>query len=296
MLEAESLKYVLQPWLRGFGQLIFLPYAFAGAMVLSAIAANSPAMFMGAIIGGTVSTIVGWWLGSLEDYADGLFGLNGTLIGIGSIMVIDAGIAVWAWILFMSALSSWVVAWARDHKLTVMTAPFVIITILATVLLPTNIPLVSGLQVVMTDQPSMTGFFTGISQMTFQGNLISAGLILIAFLWHDRFLLIIALGASAVSTIGAMLLVSDSASVMNGVLGFNTILTALAVFSLFEERPALIGCIACIFLSLVLTLLCYWLNLMVFTLPFVLSVWALMCAEKYKLLSYRDRTIEQNQS
>ena len=68
---------------RGVGQVMFQNNALSGSLMLAGILLNSWQMALMAIAGNVVSTLTACLSGySREDIRNGLYGFNGTLVGI----------------------------------------------------------------------------------------------------------------------------------------------------------------------------------------------------------------------
>lgn len=282
-MTADDIRFLLQPWLRGYGQVIFMPHSAVGAALLLAVAMNAPKMALGAVLGGLIASIAGWFVGTLEDYSDGLFGFNGALIGIATVMFFEPTTAIWYWIAIMAAFSAWLMAQARRHRLTIMTAPFISITLLAFVVLPLREQSEQGMQLIAHHQPLFSGLTAGVGQMAFQSSILSAAVIVLALLAIKWQVALVAIAGSAAGVLVAQLAAVPDDIIASGVMSFNTALSAAAVYQLFEQRPPIFISIAAVLLSAVLTLVAYWLGLVVLTSPFVLSIWWLMLMDRIRL-------------
>ena len=68
---------------RGIGQVMFQNNALSGLLMLVGVLLNSWQMALLAIAGNVVSTLAAYFSGySREDIRNGLYGFNGTLVGI----------------------------------------------------------------------------------------------------------------------------------------------------------------------------------------------------------------------
>lgn len=68
---------------RGLGQVMFQNNAVSGLLMLVGIACNSWLLALLALLGNFVGTVTAFFSGySKEDIEDGLYGFNGTLVGI----------------------------------------------------------------------------------------------------------------------------------------------------------------------------------------------------------------------
>ena len=113
---------------RGIGQVMFQNNAFSGLLMLIGIACNSLLLAFLALAGNVASTLMALLVGySKDDIRNGLYGFNGTLVGIaiGVFMKINF-ISIFLLIL-ASCFSAWVTnLFSRQEKLPGFTAPFII--------------------------------------------------------------------------------------------------------------------------------------------------------------------------
>ena len=127
---------------RGIGQVMFQNNAWSGVLMLAGIACNSLYMAGLALLGTVVSTSTARIAGySCEDIRNGLYGFNGTLVGIA--VGVFMNISVWAFMLLIigAALSTWVMRlFQRQRFVPGYTAPFILVTWLLLLLERTVFP------------------------------------------------------------------------------------------------------------------------------------------------------------
>lgn len=103
---------------RGIGQVMFQNNALSGLLMLVGVLLNSWQMALLAIAGNVVSTLAAYFSGySREDIRNGLYGFNGTLVGIAigvfmpitvaSLLLLVAGSCLSTWIARLLVCSGW---------------------------------------------------------------------------------------------------------------------------------------------------------------------------------------------
>ena len=98
---------------RGLGQVMFQNNAVSGLLMLVGIACNSWLLALLALLGNFVGTVTAFFSGySKEDIEDGLYGFNGTLVGIAVGVFMEPGVASLLLLVAGSMLSTWI---ARFH-------------------------------------------------------------------------------------------------------------------------------------------------------------------------------------
>lgn len=114
---------------RGIGQVMFQNNALSGLLMLIGIACNSWQLAILAIAGTIVSTLTASLLKyNKRDIRDGLYGFNGTLVGIAIGVFMEINILSILLLIAGSALSTWI-AWCfrRQRLLPGFTAPFILV-------------------------------------------------------------------------------------------------------------------------------------------------------------------------
>ena len=94
---------------RGLGQVMFQNNAVSGLLMLVGIACNSWLLALLALLGNFVGTVTAFFSGySKEDIEDGLYGFNGTLVGIAVGVFMEPGVASLLLLVAGSMLSTWI--------------------------------------------------------------------------------------------------------------------------------------------------------------------------------------------
>src|SRR3989338_10403192 len=118
----------IKTMLRGVGQVMLQNNVLTGLLFLAGIFYNSWLMGLGAIAGNIISTISAKFLKySDEDIKNGLYGFNGTLVGIAIWFFYGFNFSTTIAIIIGSVLST-VIMHAMKAKIPAFTAPFVIST------------------------------------------------------------------------------------------------------------------------------------------------------------------------
>lgn len=113
---------------RGLGQVMFQNNAVSGLLMLVGIACNSWLLALLALLGNFVGTVTAFFSGySKEDIEDGLYGFNGTLVGIAVGVFMEPGVASLLLLVAGSMLSTWIARVCAYQKLLPgFTAPFIL--------------------------------------------------------------------------------------------------------------------------------------------------------------------------
>ena len=167
---------------RGIGQVMFQNNALSGLLMLAGIACNSWILALLALAGNIVSTLTACLCKySREDIRNGLYGFNGTLVGIAIGVFMEINISSMFLLLFGSALSTGITRlFNRQRTVPGFTAPFIITV---WILLLGNLYLFPTLLLPATPHVSEAvahlpkAFCLNIGQVMFQGGNIFAGLL-----------------------------------------------------------------------------------------------------------------------
>jgi urea transporter len=246
--------------LRGIGQVMFQDNPLSGLLFFIAIGWGSYASGVSQVaIGGLVAvlaaTLMAQWLRVDEAALNaGLYGFNAYLVGLALATFMTATLQLWVYVVFGSAISVVVMlalsSVLKTWGVSALTAPFVLTAWL--LLLGTN--LFSGLDgaalppvgtVVPIDPTAanplnvadfVQGIFTSITQVFLKGH-GPAGLLLLAGLAVNS------LAAAVFAVVGALVAVvtahalgAESDLITAGLIGFNPVLTAIALGAVFY-RP-----------------------------------------------------------
>lgn len=275
---------------RGVGQVMFQNNALSGFLMLVGIGCNSLVMCIFALSGTIIGTLTAVVLNySRENIENGLYGFNGTLVGIA--VPCFMSVNVWSVVLMVTAsVAATLVArgFEKQKLLPMLTAPFVILTwmmLLVGYIFPDlqhpGVAAVAG-----EDSFSLLRTVSlNFGQIMLQGNSMLTGLLFfLAILVNSRKMALDAFLAGAFSLVVVCVPFIDIRSVNNGLYGYNAILTVLAVANILDIRSwrytkALIALV----LSVAFQYVGLQLGLVTLTAPFVLSVWLIALYNAFKM-------------
>lgn len=169
---------------RGLGQVMFQNNAVSGLLMLVGIACNSWLLALLALLGNFVGTVTAFFSGySKEDIEDGLYGFNGTLVGIAVGVFMEPGVASLLLLVAGSMLSTWIArVFAYQKLLPGFTAPFILAVWLLQALCRGWFPslLSSSVMPEETAADWFRAFSLNIGQVMFQGGTVLSGLFFLA--------------------------------------------------------------------------------------------------------------------
>lgn len=236
--------------LRGLGQVVFLDNAYTGLLCLIGVFLTSPLHAAAAFAGSLVGTVTAMALrADPAAVRGGLFGYNGCLVAIAVPMFLGGGPAVWGLALLAAALSSVLLMQLRPSRtlgLPPLTAPFVLCTWAAI----TTVAMLGGesgaARTVPVPQAGLFGdwtildsAFSGIAQVFLQSGPLSGAVIALALLVGGRSFFALACLAGLASTVGATLVGAPVEGIRAGLFGFNGVLAALALGTVFLRQGGL---------------------------------------------------------
>ena len=113
---------------RGIGQVMFQNNAFSGLLMLIGIFLNSWEMGILALSGNMISTLTAYFSGyGRDDIKDGLYGFNGTLVGIAVGVFMELSIGSLLLMAVASCISTWISRlFNLQRSLPGFTAPFIL--------------------------------------------------------------------------------------------------------------------------------------------------------------------------
>ena len=163
---------------------MFQNNAVSGLLMLVGIACNSWLLALFALLGNFVGTLTAFFSGySKEDIEDGLYGFNGTLVGIAVGIFMETGIASLLLLVAGSVLSTWIARMFGYQKLLPgFTAPFILTVWLLLALCRWWFPSLL-LPSVMSEETTFDlfqAFSLNIGQVMFQGGTVLSGLFFLA--------------------------------------------------------------------------------------------------------------------
>lgn len=282
----QTIYQEMKTLLLGFSQVFLLQSALSGALILAGLFCNSWQLALLALLGCLVSrAVASLWRDTKSEIADGLYGFNGTLVGIAIGVYWEIS---WLSILLLvigAALSTWLArAFRRHAQLPGLTAPFIIAVwalLLVSLLAPQGVGLLDSVAQLEEGQPlwRRLGVALGdsVGQVMFQANVLTGILFFLAIAWASRRKALYALLGALIP----MLVIPfvPEAVWREGLLGYNAVLCAIYWAGTGERR--LLYALLSVVLSVLLELLALYAGLIPLTAPFVLSVWGVAQAQRW---------------
>lgn len=283
----QTIYQEMKTLLLGFSQVFLLQSALSGALILAGLFCNSWQLALLALLGCLVSrAVASLWRDTEQEIADGLYGFNGTLVGIAIGVYWEI---CWLSILLLvigAALSTWLArAFRRHAQLPGLTAPFIIAVwalLLVSLLTPQGVGLLDSVAQLEEGQPlwRMLGVALGdsVGPVMFQANVLTGLLFFLAIAWESRRKALYALLGALIP----MLVIPfvPEAVWREGLLGYNAALCAIYWAGSSERR--LLYALLSVVLSVLLELLALYAGLIPLTAPFVLSVWGVAQAQRWQ--------------
>ena len=272
--------------LLGFSQVFLLQSALSGALILAGLFCNSWQLALLALLGCLVSrAVASLWRDTKSEIADGLYGFNGTLVGIAIGVYWEISWLSLLLLVIGAALSTWLArAFRRHAQLPGLTAPFIIAIwalLLVSLLAPQGVALIDSAAQLEEGQPlwRRLGVTLGdsVGQVMFQANVLTGLLFFLAIAWGSRRKALYALLGALIP----MLVIPfvPEAVWREGLLGYNAVLCAIYWAGTGERR--LLYALLSVLLSVLLELLALYAGLIPLTAPFVLSVWGVAQAQRW---------------
>ena len=261
---------------RGLGQVMFQNNAVSGLLMLVGIACNSWLLALLALLGNFVGTVTAFFSGySKEDIEDGLYGFNGTLVGIAVGVFMEPGVASLLLLVAVSMLSTWIArVFAYQKLLPGFTAPFILAVWLLQALCRGWFPslLSSSVMPEETAADWFRAFSLNIGQVMFQGGTVLSGLFFLAGILLNSRVHALYTGWGALLPLGMVWMVGfDYAAFNAGLLGYNAVLCAIALGDRSWAGAA--WATLSVTLSVLLQVWGMSLGMTTLTAPFVVSVW-----------------------
>ncbi len=299
---AQRLISFIDTILRGVGQVMLQNNSYAGFIFLIGIFYNSALFGLAVLIGTAASTATAILLAvDRTQIRQGLFGFNGALVAIALLYFLEPNLLTWGYVIvacsfstvFMAALLNLFNIW----KLPTLTAPFILTTLCfvlacarfgrlhSTNLLPiAGLPQAATVEGIVTTSTVLEGLFNGIAQVFFQGNVITGVIFAIGLLVSSRLAFLTALVGSLTGVVLAWGMGAAEHAIRSGAFGFNCVLTAIAICSVFfilDTASAIYGLLAVITTAVAFAAISAALQpigMPAMTAPFVIVVWLFVLA------------------
>lgn len=269
---------------RGIGQVMFQNNAFSGLLMLIGIFLNSWEMGILALSGNIISTLTAYFSGyGRDDIKNGLYGFNGTLVGIAVGVFMELSIGSLLLMAVASCISTWISRlFNLQRPLPGFTAPFILsiwgLLGFYTWIMP-DVLLVSD---AVNDTTQRINYFQTLSfsigQVMFQGNIWTGLFFLVGILVNSRTAAFYTVIGTLLPIPLAILLGIDTDTLNMGLMGYNGVLCAIALGD--KSWEGLVWASCSILLSVILQIIGMNLGIATLTAPFVVSVWMIMGIQK----------------
>jgi len=303
---SNQLLGFLDELLRGFGQVMFQNSPITGLFFLAGFFVGGWEFGVYALFGTAVSTLTARWLGVPQSLIKvGLYGYNGTLVGIGLAFYLENNVWLAVYVLVASAIVTVVTAAIGNvvgtWQLPALTAPFVVTTWIFALGLygfdqlkataesqaPAMPVMALGERASLGFRDLLDGFLLAPAEVFFQGKVIIGLLFLIGILFSSHIDFSMAIIGSLIGLGTGWLLGMDAGTLSAGLAGFNAVLTMMALGGLFYvlDSPAfamaILASIGSVMIYVALGALVAPYGGHVYTAPFVLVTWIFIAAKPF---------------
>ena len=290
----QTIYQEIKTLLLGGSQVFLLQSALSGTLILVGLFCNSWQLALLALLGCLVSrSAASLWRDTEQEIADGLYGFNGTLVGIALGVYWEIS---WLSILLLvvgAALSTWLARACRRHaQLPGLTAPFIIAVwalLLVSMLAPERMGLLDTATQLEEGAPlwRMLGVALGdsVGQVMFQANVLTGLFFFLAIAWESRRKALYTLLGVFIPML-AIPFVPETVW-REGLLGYNAVLCA--IYWAGTSERSLLYAVVSVVLSVLIELLTLYAGLIPLTAPFVLSVWVVWLWSRRRQLAIAKR-------
>lgn len=289
--------------LRGFGQVFFQNSPISGALFLIGLFVGGWAMGGYALLAVVVSTLTAYWLGIARSaISAGLFGYNAALVGVALAFYLDDNSMLPLYVIF-GGLAACIVSAAVGNLLSqwgipALTGPFVVtiwifalgiygfgeIDPSANSQAPALPTLASDGRSSLSFEQVYNGIFKGVSEVYFQNSIWIGVIFLLGILASSHIDFFMALAGSIIGLAAGWFLGVDQNSLTLGLMGYNGVLTMIALGGLFYLLDvnslvlAALAVIASVIVSIALTAVVAPYGGHLYTAPFVLTTYGFIAA------------------
>ncbi|MCD8253318.1 MAG: urea transporter [Phocaeicola dorei] len=269
---------------RGIGQVMFQNNALSGLLMLIGIFLNSWEMGVLAVSGNIISTLTAYFSGyGRDDIKNGLYGFNGTLVGIAVGVFMELSLGSLLLMAVVSCISTWIARlFNLQRSLPGFTAPFILsvwgLLGFCTWIMPDMLLVSDAVNDTTQGINYFQTFSFGIGQVMFQGNIWTGLLFLVGILVNSRAAAFYTVLGALLPIPFAILLGIDSETLNMGLMGYNGVLCAIALGD--KSWEGLVWASCSVLLSVVLQIIGMNLGITTLTAPFVVSVWIIMGIQK----------------
>ena len=220
---------------RGVGQVMFQNNALSGVLMLVGVLLNSWQMALLAVAGNIVGTLTAYLSGySRKDIENGLYGFNGTLVGIAIGVFMPITLPSLLLLVVASCLSTWIARlFSLQRFISGFTAPFILSVWILLFVCSCWFPslLLKSENTAGTQAFAfLQSFSLNIGQVMFQGGAVLTGLFfLLGILVNSRVNAVYTVLGALLPIPIALLAGVESAVLNAGLMGYNGVLCAIAL-------------------------------------------------------------------
>jgi urea transporter len=292
--------------LRGFGQVMFQNSPITGLCFLIGLFVGGWQFGVYGLLGTAASTLAARWIGVPDSAVGaGLYGYNGTLVGVALAYYLAGNALLPVYVAFGGIVSA-IVAGAVGNVLATwqvpaLTGPFVVTTWFfalgiygldqldagANSGVPALPALTSGARANLDLGQIWGGLFHGVSQVFFQDSAVVGIIFLLGILASSRIDCVMAATGSAVGLATGWALGVDGGSLTLGLMGYNAVLTLMALAGLFYVLDrvsfflALIAGATSVVVTVALSAFVAPYGGHIYTAPFVVTTWIFIAAKPF---------------
>ena len=234
--------------------------------------------------GNIISTLTAYFSGyGRDDIKDGLYGFNGTLVGIAVGVFMELSIGSLLLMAVASCVSTWISRlFNLQRSLPGFTAPFILsvwgLLGFCTWIMPDILLASDAVNDIIQGINYFQAFSFGIGQVMFQGNIWTGLLFLVGILVNSRTAAFYTVIGAFLPILLAVLPGIDAETLNMGLMGYNGVLCAIALGNRTLKSFVWVSC--SVLLSTLLQIIGMNLEITTLTAPFVVSVWVIMGIQK----------------
>lgn len=281
------MKKPIEIILRGIGQVFFQNNYISGLLFLVGIFYNSALMGVGALLGTIISTISArLFKFNSEDINNGLYGYNGTLVGLAIIYFYGFNLISIISIIVASIISSIVLNLIKQ-KIPALTSPFIISTLLIVWLL--SLVNISVNIIGSNSHNIIDSISLGLGQGMFQENIITSVIFFFGILINSKKSFVFTFYGSLLGVIISILLSLPLSDISLGLFSYNAVLCSIYLGS--EKLQSYFVVFVSVVLSIIFYLIIKDFNILILTTPFVLSVWIIKLFSNLNIELIKNKTV-----
>lgn len=292
--------------LRGFGQVMFQNSPITGLFFLIGLFVGGWQFGVYGLLGTAASTLTARWIGVPDSAVRaGLYGYNGTLVGVALAYYLAGNELLPVYVAFGGIVSA-IVAGAVGNVLATwqvpaLTGPFVVTTWFfalgiygldqleagANSGVPVLPATTAGARALLDLGQIRDGLLHGVSQVFFQNSVLVGIIFLLGILASSRIDCVMAAVGSAVGLAVGWALGVDAGSLTLGLMGYNAVLTLMALAGLFYVLDrvslflALIAGATSVVVTVALSAFVAPYGGHIYTAPFVVTTWIFIAAKPF---------------